>query len=142
VAVPDALFSVPEVKIGLVADAGGLFRLPKRMPRALAMEMLLTGEPIDAEQAARWGLVNRVVEREELLPAARGLAAAIESGAPLAVRAMKAIVTETEELSVEAGYRALRDGSIPAYRRALDSEDAREGPRAFADKRDPVWRGR
>ena len=142
VAVSEARFSVPEVTIGLVADAGGVFRLPKRMPRALAMEMLLTGQPIDAGEAARWGLVNRVVEREQLLPVARELAATVESAAPLAVQAMKAIVTATEELSVQDGYRALRDGSIPAYDRAMASEDAKEGPRAFAEKRDPVWRGR
>jgi crotonobetainyl-CoA hydratase len=141
-AVPDARLSVPEVRVGLVPDAGGVFRLPQRIPRGLAMEMLLTGRPIDAERAARWGLVNRIVEREELLPTARELASDIESAAPLSVRAIKAIVTATEELSIEDGYRALRDGSIPAYKRAMASEDAKEGPRAFAEKRDPVWRGR
>ena len=142
VAVPDARLSVPEVRVGLVPDAGGVFRLPRRIPRGLAMEMLLTGRPIDAERAARWGLVNRIVERDELLSTARALAADIESAAPLSVRAIKAIVTATEELSIEDGYRALRDGRIPAYQRAMASEDAKEGPRAFAEKRDPVWRGR
>jgi crotonobetainyl-CoA hydratase len=141
-AVPDAQFSVPEVRVGLVPDAGGALRLPKRIPRALAMEMLLTGRPIDAERAAMWGLVNRIVERGELLPTARELATDIESAAPLSVQAVKAIVTATEEISVEDGYRALRDGSIPEYQRAIKSNDAREGPRAFAEKREPVWRGR
>jgi crotonobetainyl-CoA hydratase len=142
VAVPDARFSVPEVRVGLVPDAGGVLRLPKRIPRALAMEMLLTGRPIEAEVAERWGLVNRIVSREDLLPTARALAADIESGAPLSVRAVKAIVAATEELSVEDGYRALRDRSIAAYDRAMASEDSKEGPKAFAEKRDPVWRGR
>ena len=142
VAVPDARFSVPEVRVGLVPDAGGVLRLPKRIPRALAMEMLLTGRPIEAEVAERWGLVNRIVSREDLLPIARALAADIESAAPLSVRAVKGIVAATEELSVAEGYRALRDGSIPAYDRAMASEDAKEGPKAFAEKRDPVWRGR
>jgi crotonobetainyl-CoA hydratase len=142
VAVPDARLSVPEVRVGLVPDAGGVFRLPKRIPRVLAMEMLLTGRPIDAERAAGWGLVNRIVERDKLLSTARELAADIESAAPLSVRAIKAIVTATEALTIEDGYRALRDGSIPAYERAMASEDAKEGPRAFAEKRDPVWRGR
>jgi crotonobetainyl-CoA hydratase len=142
VAVPDARLSVPEVRVGLVPDAGGVFRLPKRIPRVLAMEMLLTGRPIDAQRAAGWGLVNRIVERDELLSTARELAADIESAAPLSVRAIKAIVTATEALTIEDGYRALRDGSIPAYERAMASEDAKEGPRAFAEKRDPVWRGR
>jgi crotonobetainyl-CoA hydratase len=141
VAVPDARFSVPEVRVGLVPDAGGVLRLPKRIPRALAMEMLLCGRPIDADTAARWGLVNRIVAREELLPTARALAADIESAAPLSVRAVKAIVAATEEVSVADGYRALRDGSIPEYDRAMASEDAKEGPKAFAEKRDPVWRG-
>jgi crotonobetainyl-CoA hydratase len=142
VAVPDARFSVPEVRVGLVPDAGGVLRLPKRIPRAMAMEILLTGRPIEAEVAERWGLVNRIVSREDLLPTARALAADIESAAPLSVRAVKAIVGATEELSVEEGYRALSDGSIPAYDRAMASEDSKEGPQAFAEKRDPVWRGR
>ena len=142
VAVPDARLSVPEVRVGLVPDAGGVLRLPKRIPRAMAMEMLLTGRPIEAEVAERWGLVNRIVSREDLLPTARALAADIESAAPLSVRAVKAIVGATEELSVEEGYRALSDGSIPAYDRAMASEDSKEGPQAFAEKRDPVWRGR
>src|SRR5262245_49969952 len=141
VAADGARFSVPEVTIGIVADAGGLLRLPKRIPRALAMEMLLTGEPITAAEAGRRGLVNRVVAAEELQEAARELAERVASAAPLAVRATKAIVAATEELSVEDGYRALRDGSIPAYRRALDAADAAEGPRAFAEGREPVWRG-
>jgi crotonobetainyl-CoA hydratase len=142
VAVDDARFSAPEVRVGIVADAGGMFRLPRRVPRAVAMEMLLTGRPIDAERALRAGLVNRVVARAELLPAARELASEIETAAPLAVRATKAIVAATEELSVEDGYRAVREGRVPAYGRALASEDAKEGPRAFAEKRDPVWQGR
>ena len=142
VCVPDARFSTPEARVGLIADAGGVFRLPKRIPRALAMEMLLTGRPIGADQALRCGLVSRVVERDALLPTARELADDIASAAPLSVRAMKAIVEATEEVSVEEGYRMIRDGSIPAYDRANNSWDAQEGPKAFAEKREPVWRGK
>ncbi|HEX2466868.1 MAG TPA: enoyl-CoA hydratase-related protein [Solirubrobacterales bacterium] len=141
VAVPQARFSLPEVKLGLVADSGGILRLPRRMPRALAMELLLTGKPIDAVEAARWGLVNRVVEREALLETARALAAEIEATAPLATRAVMAIVAATEQMTVERGFSQLRDGSIPAYDRAMASADAEEGPRAFAEGREPVWRG-
>jgi crotonobetainyl-CoA hydratase len=141
VAVDDARFSLPEVNRGFVADAGGVLRLPKRLPRALAMEMLLTGEPLEAEQAARFGLVNRVVEAAELMSVARGLAERIEAAAPLAVRAVKAIVDATVHLPVPAGYRRLRDGSIEALARVEGSADAAEGPRAFAEGRDPVWRG-
>jgi crotonobetainyl-CoA hydratase len=142
VAVPSARFSLPEVKRGIVADSGGMLRLPRRMPRALAMEMLLTGEPIDAVEAERRGLVNRLAEPAELLPAARELAARLEAVAPLAARAVKATLIATERLTVEEGFEALRRGRVPAYDRALASEDAAEGPRAFAEGREPVWRGR
>jgi crotonobetainyl-CoA hydratase len=141
VAVPEARFSLPEVKLGIVADSGGILRLPRRLPRALAMELLLTGEPIDAAVAERWGLVNRVVALERLLDEARALAARIEAAAPLATRAAMAIVAATEGMTVEQGFAALRDGSIPAYDRAMASADAEEGPSAFAEGRDPVWRG-
>ncbi len=141
VAVPDARFSLPEVKLGLVPDSGGIFRLARRMPPALARELLLTGRPIDATEAARWGIVNRVVERERLLEEARALAAEIEAAAPLATRAVKAILAATEQMSVEEAFAALRDGSIPAYDRAMASADAEEGAQAFAEGRPPVWRG-
>jgi crotonobetainyl-CoA hydratase len=141
VASEGARFSLPEVHRGFVADAGGVLRLPKRLPRALAMEMLLTGDPIDAAEAARRGLVNRVVEPGRLIATARELAATIEAAAPLAVRAVKAIVDATEEVPVPDGFRMLRDGSIPALERVNSSADALEGPRAFAAGRRPLWRG-
>jgi crotonobetainyl-CoA hydratase len=141
VAVPTARFSLPEVKLGLIPDSGGIFRLPRRMPHPLAMEMLLTGEPIEAAEAERWGLVNRVVEPASLLDAAREIAARIEATAPLATRAVKATLAASEGLTVEQGFAALRDGRIPAYDRAMASADAEEGPRAFAEGREPVWRG-
>jgi enoyl-CoA hydratase/carnithine racemase len=105
------------------------------------MEMLLTGQPIDAATAERWGLVNRVVEPGRLMDEARELAERMIAAAPLAVRAVKATVLGTEELAVERGYEAMRDGSIPALARAQGSEDAKEGPRAFAEGRDPEWSG-
>jgi crotonobetainyl-CoA hydratase len=141
VAVPEARFSLPEIKLGLVADSGGVLRLPRRLPRALAMELLLTGRPMDAAEGARWGLVNQVVERKRLLETARELAAQIEAAAPLATRAVMAILGATEGMTVEQGFRALRDGRIPAYERAMASADAEEGPQAFAEGRKPVWRG-
>ena len=142
VASTTASFFVPEVHLGFVADAGGVFRLPKRLPRAIAMELLLTGRRMEAEEAARWGLVNRVVDPAQVLTTARELASEIAHAAPLAVRATKAIVHATAELSEQDGYDAIRSGGVPAYQRALESEDAQEGPRAFADGRDPIWRGR
>ena len=142
VAARGAELFLPEVRLGFVPDAGGVLRLPRRLPRAIAMEMLLTGRRMDAHEAARWGLVNRVVAREDLLPAARALAAEIVEAAPLAVRAVKAVVAATGSLPIDDGYAALRDGSIPAYDRVTASEDAEEGPRAFAEGRPPVWKGR
>jgi crotonobetainyl-CoA hydratase len=142
VASETAEFFLPEVKLGFVPDAGGVLRLPKRLPRSIGMELLLTGRRMDAAEAARWGLVNRIVKPEEVMATAWSLAREIEAAAPLAIRAAKAIVAATADRSIEEGYAALRDGSIPAYRRALDSQDAAEGPRAFVEGRPPVWRGR
>jgi len=142
VASRSARFTVPEVNLGFVPDAGGVFRLPARMPRAIAMELLLTGREMGADEAARWGVVNRVTEPDGLLDAARELAARIAAAAPLATRAVKAIVAATEGIPVDHAYRVLNDGSIPAYDRALASDDAKEGPRAFAEGRDPEWKGR
>ena len=142
VASRDARLALPEVTRGLIPDAGGVLRLPKRIPRALAMEMLLTGRPVEAEEAERWGLVNQVVAPGELMEAARELAGRIVAAAPLAVEAVKAIALATEELGVAEGYAALRSGAVPEYERSNSSEDAKEGPRAFAEGREPEWRGR
>ena len=142
VAAEQADFALTEVTLGLVADAGGLLRLPARVPRAIALEYLLTGRRFGAAEAARWGLVNRVVPGTQLIAAARELAAAICAAAPLAVAAVLEILRETEGLSVRDGYRVLAGGGLPAYRAMLDSEDAREGARAFSERRKPVWGGR
>jgi crotonobetainyl-CoA hydratase len=140
VAAAHAEFFLPEVNLGIVPDAGGALRLPKRLPRAIAMEMLLTGRRMDAEEAGRWGLVNRVVQPGDLLSTARELAQRILAAAPLAVRAVKAIVAATADLPVEDAYGALKH--LPAYERAMRSEDADEGPRSFAEGRPPMWKGR
>jgi crotonobetainyl-CoA hydratase len=137
-----ATFFLPEVTLGLVPDSGGLFRLPRRLPRALAMEMLLAGRRMDATEAASWGLVNRVVPADELLPAARDLAGRIADAAPLAVAAVMEVVRETESMAVADAYRHLRSGNLEAYERMLASEDISEGPRAFAEGRPPAWKGR
>jgi crotonobetainyl-CoA hydratase len=142
VATRDAWFSLPEVQLGLVPDSGGIFRLLRRVPRSLAMELLLTGRPVSGAEAERWGIVNRLAERDALMDEARALAAAIESAAPLATRAVKAIALATETMTIEQAFGALRDGSIPAYDRAMVSADAEEGARAFTERREPVWRDR
>jgi crotonobetainyl-CoA hydratase len=141
VAVDDAQFWLPETRVGVVADAACL-RLPKRIPYARAMELLLTGRKLDAVTAAAWGLVNHVVARSELQATANSLARQIVAGAPLAVASVLEIANATENLSLGDGYAVLDEGKLPNYRRMLRSEDAVEGPKAFAEKRTAVWRGR
>jgi crotonobetainyl-CoA hydratase len=139
VAVPSAEFFLPEVNLGFVADAGGILRLPARLPRAVAMEMLLTGRRMGAEEAERRGLVNRVVDRELLMSTAWDLAATIAAAAPLAVRAVKSVVDATEGMTAAGAFATMRE--TPAYRHMLASADAREGPAAFAEGRPPRWTG-
>jgi len=141
VAAEHAEFALTEVRIGLVPDAGGLLRLPARLPRPIAVECLLTGRRISAAEAARWGLVNQVVPADRLMQAALGLARAICASAPLSVAAALEILRETEGTAVTEGYRIMRSGGLPAYQAMLHSDDAREGVRAFAERRPPRWTG-
>jgi crotonobetainyl-CoA hydratase len=141
VAAEHAEFALTEVTLGLVPDAGGLLRLPARLPRPIAVEYLLTGRRMTAAEAARWGLVNRVVRADGLMQAAFDLARAICASAPLAVAAALEILRETEGTGVAEGYRIMRSGALPAYQRMLGSDDAREGVRAFAERRPPRWAG-
>lgn len=138
VAARDARFGIPEVKRSLVAGAGALIRLPKRIPYHLAMEMALTGEPIGAERAQAVGLVSRLAEPGGALAAARDLAALIGRNGPLALDASKRILQKAPDWSEAEAWE--RQGEIAGP--VFASEDAQEGARAFAEKREPVWRGR
>jgi enoyl-CoA hydratase len=138
VAASDARFGIPEVKRGLVAAAGGLIRLPKRIPYHLAMELALTGDPIGAERAAEAGIVNRVAEPGRALDVARELAATIVRNGPLALSASKRIVQRAGEWTEQEAWA--KQGEIAGP--VLGSEDAQEGARAFAEKREPQWKGR
>jgi enoyl-CoA hydratase len=138
VAARDARFGIPEVKRGLVAAAGALLRLPRRIPYHLAMELALTGEPIGAERAAELGIVSRLTGPGGALAGAEELAALIARNGPLAIDATKRIVTQAADWTEEEGWE--RQGEIAGP--VFTSEDAREGATAFAEKRDPVWRGR
>lgn len=142
VASDTAEFALPEVKLGMVADSGGVLRLPRRLPRAIALEMLLTGRRMGALEAARWGLVNRVVSPDQLLEAAQALAEEMVLAAPLALAAVKELVNATEGQTIAAAYTTLRKAYLPHYRAMLRSDDAAEGPRAFSEKRPPRWQAR
>jgi enoyl-CoA hydratase len=137
VAARSARFGVPEVKRSLVAAAGGALLLSRRLPQALALELLLTGDPIDAERAAHIGLVNRVVDEGTALDAALDLAAAISRNGPLALIASKEIARGGQDWTLAEGWRRQAEITAPVF----TSKDAREGATAFAEKRDPVWRG-
>ncbi len=138
VAADDARLGVPEVKRGLVAAAGAAVLLPERIGLARAMELLLTGEPIAAQRALEWGLVNRVVAPGQALDSALELAAAIAGNGPLAVAVSKQVARSARDWSTEQMWQ--RQGDLVLA--VLTSYDAQEGAAAFAEKRPPVWRGR
>lgn len=133
---------LPEVTIGMIPDAGGVFRLPRRLPRSIALDLLLTGRRMGADEAARWGLVNELVAPDRLLSRAREIAANVAAAAPLAIAALKEVLRETDHLGIEDAYAHLRSGALTAYDRMLASDDIREGPRAFAEGRTPQWQVR
>ena len=138
VATPTATFGLSEVARGVVAANGGTQRILEQLPHAIAMEMLLTGRRVDAATAERWGLVNRVVPREELLPTAFELAREISANAPLAVQAAKELALRARDVDRTTGFRMEQ-----AMNRLLQfTEDAQEGPAAFAERRPPNFVGR
>jgi enoyl-CoA hydratase/crotonobetainyl-CoA hydratase len=137
VAAEGTVFGLPEVKRGLVAAGGGAVRLTRRLPHHLAMELLLTGEPLPAARGAELGLVNRLVPPAELLQAARALAAVVARNAPLAVAATKRIAVESAEWPAAEAFTRQAAYSDPVRL----SRDAAEGARAFTEKRPPVWTG-
>ncbi len=142
VAAEHASFSLPEATLGIMADAGGVLRLPRRLPRPLALELLLTGRPMGASEALQRGLINRVAPAGQALQEARELAAAITASAPLAVAAALEVLDATQDGTVADGFALLRSGRLPRYAAMLASQDAAEGPAAFAEKRPPRWQGR
>jgi enoyl-CoA hydratase len=137
VAGASARLGVPEVKRSLVAAGGGALLLAQRVPRALALELLLTGDPIDARRAAEIGLVNRVVEEGGALEAALELASSIAANGPLAIAATKEIAYRAADWTAAERWQEAAKLVQPVF----TSQDAQEGARAFAEKRAPVWKG-
>lgn len=139
VAADHATFSLPEAKVGVLPDAGSV-RLPRLIPTALANEVMLAGRVLTAAECLEHGLINAVAPADDLIMVARDLAARICASAPLSVAAILDIQRDVEGLPVLEAMAKMRANA--AYKRAIDSQDAQEGPRAFAEKRAPRWTGR
>jgi enoyl-CoA hydratase len=138
VAADTARFGIPEVQRGLMAAAGGLIRLPKRVPLAIALELAMTGDPIDADRALALGLVNRVVAQDRVVEEAGALAERIGQNSPIAVRQSRRLVREAAELPEAEGWRRTNELMLEVF----GSGDAVEGATAFAEKRPPVWKSK
>lgn len=136
-----ATFALPEIRSGTVADAASI-KLPKRIPYHIAMELLLTGRWFDADEGHRWGLVNEVVAAEGLMDRARELAQLIASGPPLVYAAIKEVVRDAEDSKFQDALNRITTRKLRTVDVLYGSEDQKEGARAFAEKRDPVWTGR
>ena len=141
IAAEHATFALPEINSGTVADAATI-KLPRRIPYHVAIELLFTGRRIDTTEAKHWGLINEVVTPENLMARARALAAQLADGPPLVFACIKEIDRETAHLSVHQAFELVTQRKLPTVDKLYSSEDQQEGAQAFAEKRNPTWRGK
>ena len=142
IASSNAEFFVPEATLGIIPDSGGVLRLPRRLPKSVAMDMLMTGRRMGVEEAKHYGLVNRICSQDDLINQSLEWALQISKSAPLSLAAIKSVIRSTEIMDLEEAYELMRSGEIEAYQKMLHSEDAKEGPIAFSEKRPPKWKGK
>ncbi len=140
IAAEHATFALPEITAGILADAATI-KLPRRIPYHVAMDLLFTGRRMDAAEAHRWGIVSQVTPADELLAVARDTARRLANGPPLVFAAIKEVARETAHLPIQQAFDLCNGKTLPSVQKLYASEDYKEGARAFAEKRDPVWRG-
>jgi crotonobetainyl-CoA hydratase len=140
-----AFFALPEMQRGILADGGAVQKLPRMIPYNVAKELLLTGRRLEPDEALRWGLVHKVVPQASLVDESRAFADGISEGAPLALQALKEVLAYTESMPLREAMARVKPGGdcqCPVYQTMIRSADAIEGITAFAEKREPVWKGR